>query len=312
MKTVLITGGTGFVGSNLARRCLKEGHRVHLLLRDGYQSWRIQEIEKEVRTHIQILTNTDSISKLLRHVAPDWIFHLATEGAYPWQNDTAGIISTNLNGTISLLDAAIAQGFECFVNTGSSSEYGFKDHAPSENEIIEPNSEYAIAKAAATHYCEMSAKRDTLPIATLRLYSVYGPWEDPRRLIPSLIEAGLQKIFPPLVDPDISRDFVFVDDVVDAYLQLAEQFSSGSYLGRDNQIYNVGSGNQLSLGKIVSLCQQEFAIQDEPTWGTMPNRKWDSAIWCSDPKKIQTAIGWSARTTFVEGFKKTIEWQVRS
>ena len=93
-------------------------------------------------------------------------------------------------------------GVETFVNTGSSSEYGLKDHPPAEDESVEPNSIYAAAKAAATMLCQQAAASDGMNVSTLRLYSTYGPWEDPNRLIPALAVEGLRGEFPPLVAPD--------------------------------------------------------------------------------------------------------------
>ena len=308
-KTVLITGGSGFVGANLARRSLDVGHDVHLLLKENHQTWRIQEIERDVVFHEAALHDRTSIDGIMREVKPEWIFHLAAEGSHSWETDGAQILSTNLHGTIAILDAAVRQGFECFINTGSSSEYGFKDHAPSEEEILEPNSVYAISKAAATHYCELVARRTGHKIPTLRLYSVCGPWEDPRRLIPRLIDYGLNGSFPPLTPPEVSHDFVFIEDVVDAYLKVAEGSAAGSMIETGNQVFNVGSCRQLSLETVVSICRNVFKINEEAVWGSMPNRAWDSNNWCADSRKIYETTGWLAKIPFEEGFRTTVEWQ---
>src|SRR6185436_2537188 len=115
------------------------------------------------------------------------------------------------------VQAGLRVGFEAFVNAGSSSEYGFKDHAPAETEWLEPNSDYAVTKAAATLYCRQVAVSGRLPLCTLRLYSIYGPYEEPTRLIPTLILHGTEGALPALAAPDTARDYVHVDDASEAY-----------------------------------------------------------------------------------------------
>ena len=103
MKRVLLTGGTGFVGANLARRLLRDGNEVHLQTRQGYKPWRIEEIRNDVQLHLVDLANRDLLTKLLGTIRPDWIFHLAAHGAYSWQTDVSEIMQTNFLNTIHLL-----------------------------------------------------------------------------------------------------------------------------------------------------------------------------------------------------------------
>src|SRR5215470_6587390 len=218
MKRVVVTGGSGFVGANLVRRLLADGHEVNLLVRPGWTRWRLDEILPAVRVHEVALADAERVAAAVRAVRPDWIFHLATHGAYSWETDLARMVETAVVGTMNLVRACVDVGFEAFVNTGSSSEYGFKDHAPAEHEALDPNSYYAVNKAWATHFCRYTAVDRGLPLCTLRLYSVYGPWEEPRRLMPTLIRRGLAGALPPLVGPDTARDYVSVDDVTEAYV----------------------------------------------------------------------------------------------
>ena len=132
MKRVLLTGGTGFVGASLARRLLRDGHQVHLLVRPSYSGWRLSEIRENVRIHEIEAFDRSKLRALVANCAPDWIFHLMAHGAYSHQSDTVQIAQTNLLSTIAFLEASLDVGFEAFVHAGSSSEYGFKDHAPSE------------------------------------------------------------------------------------------------------------------------------------------------------------------------------------
>jgi nucleoside-diphosphate-sugar epimerase len=303
MKRVIVTGATGFVGANLARRLLSDGHEVHLLVRPNYQPWRIEEIRPEVRLHELHLHDAEATARMVSTIRPDWVFHLAVHGAYSWQTDWEQMVRTNIQGTMSLVSACLNTGFEAFVNTGSSSEYGFKDHAPAESEPIEPNSHYAVTKAAATMFCRHTAQSRQVHLPTLRLYSVFGPYEDPGRLLPTLIMRGLKGELPPLADPNVARDFVYVDDVVGAYLLAADV--------RTNEwgpIYNVGTSVQTTLRDAVGVARQVLNIGAEPVWNTTPNRSWDANVWVSDNRKIRAQLGWQPRSTFAVGFRLMVDW----
>lgn len=302
-KRVLLTGATGFVGAGLARRLLGDGHEVHLLVRPDHNPARIEAIAREVRLHECDLNDREHLQGVLASAAPDWVFHLAAHGAYSWQTDAGQILQTNFSGTSNLLDASLKVGFEAFVNTGSSSEYGWKDHAPGEDELAEPNSDYALGKAYATMFCRFAAAKHRLHIPTLRLYSVYGPWEDPKRLIPCLIAKGLQGEFPPLANPDIARDYVFAEDVNDAFIGAATTPTK-----EWGAIYNVGTGVQTTLRQIVETARRVMKIEQQPQWSTMPNRSWDTDIWVANPAKIKRELGWSPRYDLEQGLRATVEW----
>jgi nucleoside-diphosphate-sugar epimerase len=300
-KRAIVTGAGGFVGSVLARRLLADGHEVHLWLRPGGNPWRLTDLDAP-REEVDLVYD-DTVTSKVRAVHPDWIFHLAAHGAYPTQTDWSRMLETNLEGTRRLLLACLESGFESFVNTGSSSEYGFVDHPPDENETPRPNSDYAFTKAAATLYCRYIAERHGAPISTLRLYSVFGPFEEPTRLIPTLAVLGLQKRLPPLAEPNIARDFVFTDDVVEAYLAAAQ--GKGIEPGA---IYNIGSGLQITLEEAVAVARHIFQIADEPAWGTMPRRSWDTTVWVSNPSRARDELGWRARVGFQDGFQRFVTW----
>jgi dolichol-phosphate mannosyltransferase len=303
MNRVLITGGTGFVGANLVRRLLRDGHEVHLLVGPGHCDWRIREIAGDVRLWPASLGDAEAVAAVVRRVRPQWVFHLAVYGAYPAQQDLRRMIDTNLSGTACLLDACLREGFETLVNTGSSSEYGAKDHAPPEDELLEPNSHYAVTKAAATHLCRYTARRHGVRIPTLRLYSVYGPYEEPTRLFPALVVRGLSGGLPPLVRPDVARDYVYAGDVAAAYLAAA-----GSPLADPGAVFNVGTGVQTTIAELVALVRREFGIDAEPQWGSLDQRPWDTSTWIADCRKIEAELGWVARVPVADGFRRTVAW----
>ena len=303
MKRVVLTGGTGFVGANLAHRLVADGHQTHLLVRPGFARWRIEPILDRVSLHEADLSDADRVKAAIGTIEPAWIFHLAAHGAYSWQTDADEITRTNIAGTRNLLAAALDAGVEMFVNTGSSSEYGRQDHAPSETEEAKPDTPYGIAKAAATAMGVYAATVHGARVCTLRLYSVYGPYEDPRRFLPSLIVHGSRGVFPPLVGATTARDFVFVDDVIDAYLRAAQHRPA-----EPGAIYNVGTGVQTTIGEAVEVARRILRVPGEPKWGSMPARAWDTDTWVADTRKIRGELGWAPRVTFADGFDRTVAW----
>jgi len=302
-KRVMITGASGFVGAHLAHRLLRDGHDVHLLVRENYTPWRIKSIRSEMHLHGLDLGNRETLATVVKRIQPDWIFHLAAYGAYSSQTDLHKMVQTNVVGTVNLVEACLKVGFEAFINTGSSSEYGFKDHAPSEKECLEPNSHYAVTKASTTLFCRYTGQFENVHLVTLRLYSVYGPYEEPTRLIPTLILRGLRGELPPLVNPNVAHDFIYIDDVIEAYILAA--FVSGQEPGA---IYNVGTGVQTSMGEVVKTAQQVLQFDVEPNWGSMPNRPWDMHVWVADNRKIREELGWYPKYNFEQGFHLMLNW----
>jgi len=303
MKRAAVTGATGFVGACVARRLLRDGHEVHLLVRPTHQRWRIADIERDVRIHVVDMHDRAAVARAVDAIRPEWVFNLMAHGAYSQQTNADEIVRTNLLGTIHLLDAARAAGVEAFVQTGSSSEYGLKDHAPKEDEPLEPNSTYAVTKAAATHYSRMIARAHDMHVVTLRLYSVYGPFEEPTRLIPTLIRHGLAGTLPPLVSPDTARDFVYVDDVEEACVRAAA--TAGQTRGA---VYNVGTGRQTTIRDAVETLGRLLPISGKPSWGTMAARSWDTTAWVADNTALRERLGFTPRWSFEDGLRAMIAW----
>jgi UDP-glucose 4-epimerase len=302
-RRALVTGASGFVGSGLARRLLADGHEVTLITRPGSRTWRVDPLRDDALVLNVDLRDPAAVLRAVTEARAEWVFHAAAHGGYSWQRDMHGMVGSNVGGTANLLEACTAAGFEALVHAGSSSEYGAKDHAPAEDEMLDPNSEYAVTKAACTHLCRYVARRDGAQVVTLRLYSVYGPREDPRRLIPTLIRSGLGGTLPRLADPDTARDFVYLDDALDAFLLAAER-----PVEEPGAIFNVGSGRQTTLREVVDVARRVMGIEAEPRWGSMEARSWDTGVWVADSRKIRGELGWEPRVGLEEGFRRTLEW----
>jgi len=301
-KRVLISGATGFVGANLLRRLVADGHAVHAIVAPGHVPWRLESVP-DVVVHQASLEDASAVDAAVRTARPEWVFHLAAHGAYSWQTDLERMVRTNIVGTMNLVRACLRAGFAAFVHTGSSSEYGHKASPPSEREWIDPNSHYAVTKASATLFCRYTAIAERVHLPTLRLYSVYGPWEEPGRLMPTLVLHGMERRWPPLADPDVARDYVYVDDVCDAFVRAATE--RGQELGA---VYNVGTGIQTTLREVAAVARQVMAIDGEPRWGAMPNRAWDTTAWVADNRAIRAALGWEPRHELTAGLRQLLDW----
>lgn len=302
-----MTGAGGFVGANLVRRLAADGHEVVAAVRPASDLWRLAAPGSSARLKgVDILplelTDERAVERAVDEARPQWAFHLAAHGAYSWQTDSREIVRTNVLGTVNLVEACRASGCEALVNAGSSSEYGFKDHPPDEEEPLEPNSEYAVAKAAATLYCRHLARAGPMRIVTLRLYSVYGPFEDPGRLIATLAVRGLRGELPPLADPEVARDFVAVEDALEAFLAAIRPGP------RPGAVYNVGSGRQTSIEEVVSVARRQLGIAARPDWGSAPRRRWDTTTWVASTRRIVTDLGWRPQTTLEDGFERMVAW----
>lgn len=298
----LVTGGTGFIGSQLIRRLINNGEDVHIIVRKEARFWRIEDIRHKVACHTSDLSDTDELRKIIEKIRPQVIYHLATYGAYPHQNEPDKIIKTNILGTWNLLKASSHIDYELFVNTGSSSEYGFKELPMKETDLLEPASYYAITKASQTLLCFHIARNEKRPIVTLRPFSVYGPYEEPTRFIPTLMNALYRKEKMNLVSPQISRDYIYVEDVINAYL-LIDKFKN--FTGK---IFNIGTGVQSSIKDVVETAIKVTGETADFRWGQMTPRAWDTNNWVADISKARQLLNWSPKVSLEEGLSLMWEW----
>ena len=299
---VLVTGATGFVGASLARRLVNGGYDTHILLRPESDRWRIADLAGRLTEHRCDLRDAAAVDSCVSAVRPEVICHTAAYGGFASQTDSLAIVEANLIGTMNLLRACGKSGFRLFINTGSSSEYGLKDRPMREDDLPEPVGDYGVAKAAATLFCQAEALTKGLQVVTLRLFSPYGPWDDPKRLIPYAAATLLRGESPRLSSPDSVRDYVYIDDVLDCYLALIE--GKGAVAG----IINVGSGEQTAIGKVVAELERLAGGNARGTWGERPAARPEPAIWSADVTKARQLLGWEPRTSLTEGLCRTVAW----
>ena len=301
-EKVFITGATGFIGSNLTRRYLEQGAEVFINLRKTSDTWRIKDILSEVNSVPVDITDYEKLREVIKNVRPDIIFHTATYGGSAEQKITERIIETNITGTVNLVRSCRDTGVRLLVNTGTSSEYGMKNSAMKETSLLEPVNEYGVAKAAATLFCQTYAVMDKLPIVTLRLFSPYGRYEQKSRLVPSVILAALQKINPKISSHQFVRDFIYIDDILNAY-EAATILKNPS-----GKIFNIGSGQQHSVGDIVEIIIGHLG--NEVTVEVGAPQAWmnEPKVWQADIHKAKTELSWAPKYSLDDGLAATIDW----
>ena len=298
---IAVFGAGGFIGVNLLQTLLQHRSDVVGYSQAPARSWRLRQA-KVPTTHlakVDLLRPTQLARTLARH-RPQTVFNLAAYGAYAKQKDIAKIHATNFLSTVSCLELLKRRGFAVYLHAGSQSEYGLNAAGPREDAELVPNSHYAVSKTAAYYLMKYYGKVERLPVAHVRLYSVYGPWEEPDRLIPTLIRTAKQKKLPRFVAADISRDFIYVDDVVAAPIAVAATLQRKNY----GEAFNIATGTKTTMRELASLTKELFSIRQEPAFGTMRNRGWDIRDWYGNPAKLQRATGWKAVTTFTQGLRR--------
>ncbi|WP_238883211.1 NAD(P)-dependent oxidoreductase [Clostridium sp. YIM B02551] len=302
MNRVLITGASGFVGACLTESLVQEGQEVAIVTRNIDNAWRLRKVINNVKIYNLDLCDEDSVKNMINDYKPDKIFNLATYGGYYFQNDTKKILENNIMGTVNLVNACLKLDFKSFINIGSSSEYGTKIDSMTENDILEPINVYGVSKAAATLYCRMIAENEKLPIASVRLFSPYGYYEDKSRLVSSSILSCIRNENPKLASREAVRDFIFIEDALDMMKKVSE--SENIY----GKIYNCGTGKQHSIGDIVETIINISQKNLIPHWGKVEGRKSDTAKWEADMTLVKKELGWSPKFSLEQGIKKSYEW----
>jgi len=231
------------------------------------------------------------------------VFDCVAYGAYPFEVDAHRIYETNFGFVSRLVERLAARSIACYVHAGSSSEYGDNASAPKETDLTAPNSEYAVSKVAAANLLYYWGKRRKFPCCNLRLYSVYGPLEDSSRLIPNVVRQGSEGGYPPFVDPNVSRDFVYIDDACEAFILSALTLTEQDY----GESFNIGTGVKTTIADVAATARRLFAIAEPPSFN-MPSRKWDMTGWYADPTRASLRLGWRARVAFDEGLTRTLAW----
>jgi polyisoprenyl-phosphate glycosyltransferase len=298
---ILVLGASGFIGANLLRLLVALRPDVYGTT-TRLPAWRLENLSPDRVALVDLLVDPN-LDQLLNSIKPRTIFDCVAYGAYSFETDPALIYQTNFHFASRLLGRLCGRGIAMYVHAGSSSEYGENSGGPKEDSFTAPNSHYAVSKAAAANLIYYHGKKLGLPCANLRLYSVFGPLEDSSRLIPAVVRAGIEGTYPDFVNPETSRDFVYVDDACEAFLDTALGLRETFY----GESLNIGTGRKTTIGEVAQIARELYRI-DVPPRFSMQGRLWDLTDWYADISKAGRLIGWQPRTDFREGLRRTAAW----
>ena len=303
---VLITGATGFIGEALTRSLIELGADVICLAFNSRgQLDRLSHFDKAEIIEIDSSGNA-SLKKLLHDVKPEFVFNLASAGVKLGERDFFSLIEGNKKLLNNLLSSVSADSLKLFVHTGSWSEYEPQEGKKliSEDCPLTYKAGYGGAKAQAMTMGLARAEHNGIPFVALRLFNVYGPGEGSHRLIPQLIQHLSLNDPIDLTPGDQVRDFVFIKDVVEAFLSicLIPDPTKGN-------VYNICTGIPLRVRQVAEeVVRQMRRPKSLLRFGGLPART-DEPEWIvGDGSKFRELTGWAPKTTIKEGIAKSIDY----
>jgi len=299
-RRVLVTGAAGFLGSHLVPRLIEDGAEVCVLDQPNARRWGLLErsdLAATVRADVRTLADPVHDGVL---ADVDAIFHLAAVGVTGDVSDVRQLVTGNIDGTLAVLLAA--QRLESrLVYCGSCFEYGSGDRW-SEDALPAPTTEYGAAKAAGWFLANAFARRTGIEVVSLRPFTMYGPMEPPGRLVPSVVRHALAGRAIDLTPGDQRRDFVFVDDAVDAFVAAA---TTDAAVGGT---FNICTGTAVTVRDVVRRVLQCTGSRSEARFGALSYRPTELAVLSGDPTRAAHVLGWRARVSLEDGLARTIDW----
>jgi len=303
-----VTGATGFIGSHLVRRLMREGAEVHYLIRHGSNAERIGDVAGKCQAWTGDLRDIGSLTQALARARPEIVFHVAgvTAGRQPGNEfeQIERALDGNLKGTLNLLEAVRGADLplERFVATGGLEEYGIGASPYDEAQRERPVSPYSASQAATTHFCQMLQRRLQLPIVTLRPSLTYGPAQSVDFFIPALIVRCLQGEDFEMTKGEQRRDFLYVEDVVDAYVRAALA------AGVVGEVINIGSGVAAPVREIAMTVVRLSGARTRLRIGVIPERVTEITDLVCKNDKAARLLGWQPVTSLADGLIRTIAW----
>jgi len=309
-KKVLVTGGTGFIGSHLVEKLVSLGAHVRVFARYNSQNslGLLDTLPENTRREIDIAWGDIREVESLRVATESCtlVFHLAALIGIPYSYlHPLEVATTNTIGALNTLICSRHNNVEKVILTSTSEVYGTAQYVPiNECHPLQGQSPYSAAKIGADKFAESFYCSFNLPVAICRPFNTYGPRQSMRAVIPTIITQALTKDAVYLGELSPTRDFTYISDVVDGFIKVAESpLSVGD-------IINVGSGYEISIGelakKICSLAGREVPIISEEQ-RKRPDKSEVERL-CADNKKAKELLGWQPQVPLEEGLKQTIDW----
>ena len=310
---ILVTGGAGFIGSNLTGELLDADHRVVVLDNlDPYYDLGIKEHNLDVCRNVGgnrfeffkgSTTNEELVEDLVATHDIDIVFHEASKtGVRTSVEQPMAYNESNIDGIVSVLEAAADHGVDRVINASSSSVYGVPEYLPYDEEHSNyPKSPYAVTKLSAEHYCNVYDDLRDISTVNLRYFTVYGPRMRPNMAISNFVSRCLNGE-PPIIygDGEQTRDFTFIDDIVDANLALLETDAA------DGETMNIGSNDNISIRELAEYVVDETGANVDIIHEDAKNA--DARHTHADVSKAGELIDYEPSTDIREGVSKFIDW----
>ena len=304
----LVTGAAGFIGSHLSRRLLKEGLTVTGVdsFTDYYPRWIKEKNLSSIKDESRFLFIEEDINSLdlQQHLEGiDCVFHMAAQAGVraSWGQSFSDYIRNNIEATQKLLEKSKELPLHRFVYASSSSVYGHCPELPmSESSPLLPYSPYGVTKLAGENLCYLYAKNYGVPTISLRFFTVYGPGQRPDMAFHKFFKAASEnKPIPVFGTGEQTRDFTYIDDIVDAL------FVCITY-GQSGETFNLGGGNRKMLKDLFPLfeeiCEKKISIKwEEKQKGDVPHT-------LADIQKAKKALGYNPKTPIDEGLNEEWRW----
>jgi NAD dependent epimerase/dehydratase len=307
---VLVTGAGGFIGSHLVERLVTDGARVRALVHyNSRNDWGMLElVPDDIRQEVEVLSGDICDPFCVRNAVAGrkFVFHLAALIPIPYSYVAPqSFVSTNVLGTVNVMQACREEGVERIVHTSTSEVYGSAQSVPiDENHPLRAQSPYAASKVGADMVAESYWRSFELPVGIIRPFNTYGPRQSARAVIPTIISQALVGRVVKLGETHVTRDLNYVDDTVDGFIRMA---TNGDAVGH---VFNVGSGRETSIGDlartILQLLDSSADVElDEQR--LRPARSEVERLVCNNDK-ARAVLSWEPRTPLENGLERTIEW----